>query len=348
MSHEPQHRISPLRAAHVAPNGTVALGHLSIPFSSFASDEARRTFLTGLQPPPAEIADDIAALRVYFGAFNDRLRDRMLATFDVEIEATSIGGVRVHRVSTAGGRRENRRTLVNLHGGAFMWGSGSGALVEAIPVAAVSGLPVITIDYRLAPEHRFPAASDDVQRVYEALLATTPAGAIGFYGCSAGAMLTAQCVAQFRQHRLPLPGSIAMLGGAGLVPTGDSGFTAPALCGEPVQLAPTDEMPVPALQPYLAGVGLDDPRVMPGLDLALLRCFPPAMLIAGSRDFALSSMTTMHRRLLAQGVRAELIVFDGLWHAFHIFPDLPESREVYELLSNFFHATLTDSQGTSR
>jgi acetyl esterase/lipase len=51
----------------------------------------------------------------------------------------------------------------------------------------------------------------------------------------------------------------------------------------------------------------------------------------------------MHRRLVAQGVDAELFMFDGLWHAFHVFPDLPESIEVYGLLARFFHRTLKPS-----
>lgn len=346
MPNDPDNGISPQRTPHVCANGDVTTGSLRIPYSSFASDEARRTFLTGLQPPPPESANDITALREHFVAFNDWLRDQMLATFDVTIEATSIGGVRVQRVSPTKRRDGDCRVLVNLHGGAFMWGSGSGALVEAIPIAATSGLPVIAVDYRLAPEHRFPAASDDVQRVYEALLTTTAADSIGFYGCSAGAILAAQSVAQCLRSGLPAPGSIAMLGGTGLFPAGDSSVTAPALCGEAAPLR--DDAPVPALLPYFDGVALDDPHVMPGLDPHLVSRLPPSLLIAGSRDFALSSMTTMHRRLLSQRVHAELVVFDGLWHAFHIFPHLPESREVYGLLGDFFHRTLATTGTSSR
>jgi monoterpene epsilon-lactone hydrolase len=238
--------------------------------------------------------------------------------------------------------------LVNLHGGAFMWGSGSGALVEAIPVAASTGVPVIAVDYRLAPEHTFPAASDDVQAVYEALLADTPARAIGIYGCSAGAILTAQCIAQFLRRGLELPGSIAMLCGAGLLELGDSAFTSMALSGEQLDGDATDaDTVLHTLRNYLKDVAFDDPRVAPGVDPRIIGRFPPSLLIAGSRDFAASSVTTMHRRLVAQRVHAELFLFDGLWHAFHIFPDLPESQEVYGLLADFFDRTLsTRTKGT--
>ena len=159
MSKESPDCISAQRVPYVSSDGAVAVGKLNVPFSTFASDQARGTFLTGLQPPPPDLAQDIDALRAHFGAFNDRIRDQMLALFDVTIEEIVIGGVRAHRVSSSARKHVDGRILVNLHGGAFMWGSGSGALVEAIPIAATSGLPVIAIDYRLAPEHRFPAAT---------------------------------------------------------------------------------------------------------------------------------------------------------------------------------------------
>jgi len=333
------------RSSRVGPDGTVEAGHLRVPYSVYASAEARATFLTGLSPPPPGIVNDVLALRQHYAAFNDRLSDLMRERFQVEVVKTEIGGIPVHRVTPVRPFEGSGRVLLNLHGGAFMWGSGSGALVEAIPVAATAGLPVIAVDYRLAPEHSFPAASDDVQAVFEALLADTAARSIGIYGCSAGGVLTAQCVAQFLRQGLPLPGSIAMIGGAGLLQLGDSGFTSPALSGERQDDEATgDATPFDALKAYLKGIPLDDPRVAPGVDSAALSRFPPSLLITGSRDFALSSMATMHRRLVAQEVPAELFVFDGLWHAFHIFPDMPESLEVYGLLAGFFHRTLQAKQ----
>ena len=68
----------------------------------------------------------------------------------------------------------------------------------------------------------------------------------------------------------------------------------------------------------------------------LLAKFPPTLLLAGSRDFAVSSMTTMQRRLWESGVDAELFLFDGLGHAFMMDPALPESRETYAILVRFF------------
>lgn len=330
------------RSPGLAPDGTVETGNLSVPFSRFASVEAWETLFTGLDPAPSEIANDVTALRKHYATFNDRLRDRMLERFEVEITAIEVADIPVHKVTPASPNTGRNRVLLNLHGGAFMWGSGSGALVEAIPIAASTGIPVIAVDYRLAPEHTFPAASNDVQAVYQALLASVPAKSIGVYGCSAGAILTAQCMVQFRERNLPLPGGIALLGGAGLLPFGDSAYTSSALCGEHLDEEPDDGNGVMNLiQAYLGDTPLDDPKVVPGESAQILGQFPPTLLIAGSRDFSASSVTTMHRRLVAQKVPAELFIFDGLWHAFHIFPDLPESIEVYGLLADFFERKLS-------
>ena len=129
--------------------------------------------------------------------------------------------------------RQTARVLINLHGGAFLWGAGSGALVEAVPMAATLGVEVVAVDYRMAPEHVFPAASEDVARVYRALLERHDAQTIGVYGCSAGGMLTAQTVAWIIREQLPIPGAIAMICGGGIEFGGDSAWTAPMLNGEP-------------------------------------------------------------------------------------------------------------------
>jgi acetyl esterase/lipase len=140
-----------------------------------------------------------------------------------------------------------------------------------------------------------------------------------------------------------------MIGGGGLPPFGDSAFTSSALCGErPDGDATADDTSILQLRSYLGDTPIEDPRVAPGVDPQVLSRFPPSLLIAGSRDFAASSLTTLHRRLVAQQVHAELFLFDGLWHAFHIFPDLPESKEVYGLLANFFERTLTASASGNR
>ena len=88
--------------------------------------------------------------------------------------------------------------------------------------------------------------------------------------------------------------------------------------------------------PYMQDADPNDPLAMPECDDSVLARFPPSLLISGSRDFAASSVSQFHRRLAANGVDARLFMFDGLWHAFHIFSELPESDEVHRIMANFF------------
>lgn len=305
---------------------------LDLPFSSYASAAARRAFTQRIGERPA--SSDPLKMRAHYTRFNDELAAEARKKFEVDIIDEVMGGVPVQRVVPLSPQRPARQDaiLINLHGGAFMWGAGSGALVEAIPVAAATGLQVVAVDYRMAPEHQFPAASEDASAVYQHLIRQHATNRIGIYGLSAGAMLTAQTMAWLQRKEIPLPGAIAMLGAAGLDFGGDSNALNSAVMGEPAGEAARSIFHTP----YMQGADPDDPLAMPVCDDDVLAGFPPSLLITGSRDFAASSVTQFHRRLAANGVDARLFMFDGLWHAFHIFCELPESDEVSRTLADFF------------
>jgi epsilon-lactone hydrolase len=223
---------------------------------------------------------------------------------------------------------QNRhRVLINLHGGGFLWGEGNGARVESIPIAGLGKITVITVAYRMAPEFKFPAASEDVAAVYRELLKERHASEIGVYGCSAGGILTAEAIAWFQKVNLPMPGAIGTFCGSAEAPGGDSRYVAPLLVGE---------QPSSLRMPYFSGTSPSDPLVFPANSPALLAHFPPTLLIAGSRDPTVSSLFATQAALSKAGVEAELHVWDGMWHAFFFDPDLPESQEVYHTVVKFF------------
>lgn len=298
-------------------------------FAPWVSEDARATFRAEANAPTAP-QGDISALRAHYDAFNRRHLETALANYAVEIERSTLGGIAVDLVKPLGGSRGDR-TLICLHGGAFMWGRGAGALLEAVPVAAATGMRVIAVEYSLAPEKTFPSAVEDVVAAYEALCDEISPGRIGIYGCSAGGVLTAQIVARLLYDSKPLPGAIAMLCGTGLEMTGDSAATAGPLTGQSASAAPD----LTAL-PYFSGCQRDDPQVFPGTRGDVLAGFPPSLLVTGTRDFAASSVATMHRRLLSAGATAELLYFDGMWHAFHMATTLPEARETFAAMARFF------------
>jgi monoterpene epsilon-lactone hydrolase len=106
--------------------------------------------------------------------------------------------------------------------------------LESIPIAGEARIKVISVDYRQAPEARFPAASEDVVSVYRELLKSYAPKNIGIYGCSAGGLLAAETIAWLQKEHLPLPGAVGMLCmGATYTGKGDSSIIARAIEGAP-------------------------------------------------------------------------------------------------------------------
>lgn len=331
----------PVLAQTTPPPATVEAPAFVLPFSNFASPEARALADRQMREPPFVFGTDIARAREHYGRYNDdRLAD-MRARYSTREVRGTLGGVPVEIVTPVEGISETNteRVLINVHGGAWMWGSGSGALVEAIPIAAVGRIKVVAVDYRLAPEHRYPAASEDVAAVYRELLKTYRPENIGLYGCSAGGVVVAQATAWFQTHGLPSPGAIGTFCGTGSGYGGDSIFLGPLATGASVP-PPAAAGAIGIPNPYMDGVPLTDPQAYPATDDAVLARFPPTLLLAGGRDFAVSALTTMHRRLAGAGVESDLYLFDGLGHAFFVWAELPESGEAFGLITAFFEKHL--------
>ncbi len=336
-------------AQTVDPDGMVHVPAISIPESTLLRAETRarlraqRDPQTQPQPsaPPRSCAAMAGATKAqipdirtceaeafYASAAYSRLR----ALFDVSITEQRIGGVRTEVVVPKNGiaPANRRRVLINVHGGAFMGGARTLSRVESMPIASIGRIKVVSIDYRQGPDFTFPAASEDVAAVYRALLKEYDPGQIGIYGCSAGGLLTAQSIAWFLKEKLPLPGAIGMLCEGGVYWTeGDSSR----------MVYDTSQHTI-ATNPYFQGVPADDPLAFPGRSGDVLAKFPPTLLVSSTRDFALSSTVYTHSRLVARRVDAELHIWEGLPHAFHMDPDLPESREVYDVVVRFFDRRL--------
>lgn len=325
-------------------SAAVDIPAFTLPPSDQLSDEAKAVLLRMRAARAPDLKGDIAKQRAFYQTYNDNRLAEMRRHFRTREERVKLGDVAVDIVTPDAGidPRNKHRVLINVHGGAFMWGSGSGALVEAIPIAATMGIKVVTVDYRLTPEHRYPAASEDVTAVYRALLKQYRPEHIGIYGCSAGGVITAQSVAWIRKQGLARPGAIGTFCGTAAGFSGDS----PYLAGPIAEGTAPPAGPLPKLLPtaYMAGIAGDDAAAYPLLSDAEIKAFPPTLLLAGSRDFAASALTLAHRRLARAGVPSELFLFDGLPHAFFVWPDMPESMEAYRVIARFFDRHLGRSR----
>ncbi len=322
----------------VDPDGTITTVSAQIPFSDAASPQALKRFQEILLEDKAApgIADPLASRKLYDQINSDRA-ERMNGLYPVKITASKIAGVPVDIVVPADAKIDEHRVLINLHGGAFLWGAGSGGLVESIPVASLAKMRVISVDYREGPEDSYPAASEDVEKVYRALLAHYRSKNIGIYGCSAGGMLTAEAVAWFQDKGLPVPGAIGIFCSGVVNIGGDSSFVGPMLMGQRVN--PPNRASFGSL-PYFKNADITSPLVLPGNSPAVLAKFPPTLLISGTRDMALSAVLRTDELLTAAGVSTELHVWEGMWHSFFSDPELPESKAAYAVMARFFDRRL--------
>lgn len=325
--------------------------HLStgevIPYSNLASPEARRNFvdLTRgyeklLAPKPVDWkrrAGETAAeeeRRWYDQAAYVPWLARLRRQFPVSIEPKRIAGVQTDVVDPDGGVAigNRSRVLVNLHGGGMVVGARFGGQIESIPVASVGRIRVITVDYRMAPEHGYPAAEEDVVAVFRELLKQYRPENIGIYGCSSGAALTANAVAALIARGLPKPGAIGMFGDGpvGSRNLGDSNHVFSG--GKPTW----DE----AADSYTGGLDLRDRTRFPAGSPDIQRRFPPSLLMSGTRDAALSRTVHAHSALVDLGVDADLHVWEGAPHCPFaqpfVDPNVPESRQAWRVITRFF------------
>lgn len=242
-----------------------------------------------------------------------------------------IAGVPVHVITPADMLAANRdKVLLNLHGGGF--NSDSGSYTETIPIASYTKMKVIAVLYRLAPEHPFPAPVDDSVAVYRELLKTYKPDHIVIYGTSAGAILTGEVAVKLKQLGLPMPAALGIFSGMGdFARAGDSQslFALRGLSGhlDPPSAHPHDTE-------YVGKTDRRDPVLSP--IYADLHGLPPTLFVSSTRDMLLSGTANLERAFLRAGVDANLIVFDGLPHAFWYDQNLPEAIEANHFMADFF------------
>jgi epsilon-lactone hydrolase len=291
-------------------------------------------------PVPKTISPDAYALMVSGRSWTPApgtkeaadFTDRLHATYPVDITETTLAGVACKVVipKHAAAHKQDR-VLICLHGGGFT--SDSGSTLEGTTIAALTGIKVISVEYRLAPQYPFPAAVDDACAVYKNALKQYAPKRVGVYGTSAGAVLAAQMAVESRKLGLPLPAVLGFFSGyVDLARYGDSRF----LYGT------SGFTNFSAMLPALKGLGMvpyvgDHDRRDPVLSPIYtdLNGFPPTLCMTSTRDHCLSGTVDFHRALLRAGVDARLMVFDAMPHAFWYLFDLPESKEALEAQASF-------------
>jgi acetyl esterase/lipase len=251
---------------------------------------------------------DVKTLRAAF----EELTARVPIADDLEVRPTAKGGVSTVEVAIRG--RETTKVILYFHGGVYVIGSAGGSVALVGDLARRAGARAITVDYRLAPEHPYPAAVEDAQAVYRGLLDDGVApGDIALAGDSAGAGLVVATMLALRDAGTPLPAAgFLMSPYADLTLSGDTIAEKQA-----VDLILTPDGLRLRVADYVGGADGADPLISPVF--ADLRGLPPLLIQVGSHEILLSDALRLAERAAVADVPVTLDVTPGAPHVFQGF-----------------------------
>jgi len=251
-----------------------------------------------------------------------------------ELLAIDAGGVNAERIATPRSRPD--RYVLHLHGGAYLVGFPALFRDFTWRIADVTGARVLCLDYRLAPEHPFPAAVEDVTVAYQWLISQgVEPGHVAFIGDSSGGGLALASMMRLRDQGSPLPAAAALLS-----PWTDLALTGQSLvkCRSSDPIVPVELMPR-AVALYLAGVDPSLPYASPLYgDPAGL---PPTLILVGSDEALRDDAVRMGERMRAAGRVVELEVWPRMFHVWPMLARiLPEARSAIARIGAFLRARL--------
>lgn len=223
------------------------------------------------------------------------------------------------------------KAILYFHGGGFRIGSVASHRDLAARVADATGCRVLAINYRLAPEHRFPAALDDALIAYQYLReqGLRPAD-MAFAGDSAGGNLVLGTMLAARERGLPLPAAGALMSPWTDLTASGASYQSRAEADPIHQRA----MILALAKNYLGKDG--DPRDPLASPLcADLTGLPPLLVQVGDRETVRDDSTELAARAKSAGADVELQVWDGMIHVFQMFPEIPQAREAIASLAVF-------------
>ncbi len=286
------------------------------------------SLITLLTSRPVPEKPDVAQSRARY----EKLAQVLGGAPDAKVEKVDAGGVPSEWVSAPGA--DAARAVLYLHGGGFAIGSLNTHRRLAYDISAASSARVLVIDYRLAPEHPFPAAVEDAAKAWRWLLAQGIAPSkLAIAGDSAGGGLTIATLVNLRDQKLALPAcAVAISPWVDMEAVGTS-MTARAKQDPMVQK--------PGLQ-WMAGLYLagKDPKSPLAAPLhADLKGLPPVLVQVGSAETLLDDATRIAERLHKSGVEVKLAIWPNQLHVFPFFaPILSEGRDGCVEIGNFIRA----------
>lgn len=285
----------------------------------------------------------IARIRKVYAGWNrstsmEQMRSDWDAFFPLDrapatISAVDAGGVDARWIDAPGALSD--RVLIYFHGGGFKIGSATSHQDLMARLSAAASCRVLGLNYRLMPEHRFPAPIEDAQKAYRWVLAQGIAPQrVAFAGDSAGGGLVASTMLALREAGQPLPSAGVML----------SALTDFETCGESYDTRaaadPIHQKPmIQALARMYLGTthSARDPLASPLY--GELRGLPPLLLQVGDRETGLDDSRLFAEAARKAGVDVRLSIWDGMIHVFQQFPDdLPQAGQAIAEIGDFLNS----------
>ncbi|MDD5174853.1 MAG: alpha/beta hydrolase [Sterolibacterium sp.] len=226
-----------------------------------------------------------------------------------------------------------RKVLLYFHGGGFQVGSIRSHRDLIVRLSAAAGCRALGINYRLAPEHRFPAALEDAATAYRWLLDQGfEANNIAFCGDSAGGGLALSALLVLREQGMPLPAAAALMSAlTDLTASGESYATRAE--ADPIH----QRIMILAMAKKYLGESADAHSPLASPLFADLHGLPPLLLQVGDREVVLDDSTRFAAKALAAGVDASLEIWGEMIHVFQQFTsDLPEAGKAIDYMGRFF------------
>ena len=271
-------------------------------------------------PAPDDVVGWEKMYEVAEGANKEKSK-KALAASGATVTELEMGGVVVEDIRPHGWT-DNGKVLVYVHGGGYCLFSARSTFADAAPMAAATGLRMVSVNYTPAPRARFDEIQRQIVAVFDALIDEGyRMSDLAILGDSAGGAMSASTVLNLRDQGKGMPAA-AVLWSPNTDLTSPDDSTVTLDPADPILTYST--LLTTGAKAYAGDVALDDPRVSP-LYADLSRGFSPVLIVVGTKEMLLSSSVRFYQALEAAGQTAKLDVYEGMWHVFPQY-DLPESR----------------------
>lgn len=293
-----------------------------IPWIPLPSILAR--FLTGPKNVPK--------MRSRWAQMEDRVEESVIAKHHLDLKNTTIAGVDILIIEPPIIKPEMQsKIMFNIHGGGFITATARDR--STLLMAGEFRIRVYSVEYTLSPEAHYPVARDQCLAVYKELTASFGAENVLGMCTSAGGQIMLSLLALAQRQELPMmAGLVLHTPATDLSASGDSPVTN---AGRDVMHP--DIVAAVAKKNYIGKHDVKDPLVSP-LFATFKAGFPPTVITTGTRDVLLSGSLRLSWKLRDVSDRIEVLVADGMWHAYHWEPEMPEAirtrKEVYKFLAS--------------